>query len=96
MENITLNHEQWFKIFMLFDTIDNETDLNKNFLLFTEYYKALTRGVMTVYVSSVESLTPSPESELGQCFSERDSINNSDQSEDEKTEHLMLLQDKML
>jgi len=94
MEEITLNHEEWFKIYMLLDTPNNEVDFNKNFLLFAEYFKLLSRDVMTVYVSSVESLAADPKSELGQFFAIRDGINVSELTDEEKVEKIKKLEEE--
>ena len=94
MEEITLNHEEWFKIYMLFDTMSNEVKYNKTFLLFTEYIKKMSKDTMTIYLSSVESLLSQPASEIGQCYSEMSLVKESELSDDEISKQLKDLEEK--
>lgn len=64
MNKIILSYEEWFKIYLILDNLDQKRTYNKNFLLFVEHWKQNLLELTQIYVSLVESLFHEHNSEI--------------------------------
>ena len=95
MNKITLTHEEWYKVFIILDSLDHTKVYDKHFLLFAEYYKSKLFNTAKIYIAAVESLTPEPNTEISKFFIERQLLQKTEfKSTEESTMAITNLEQK--